>query len=78
MTGLWNLRESREDSGGRTKRLLHSGLLLASDAGFTYTGITLADDARRNQAARADHRNVAYYSMGVAMAGYGIMLVGDH
>jgi hypothetical protein len=78
VTGLWNLYESRGNEVGRTKRLLHSALLLASDAGFTYTGITLASDAKRSETARVDHRNYAYYSMGAAMAGYGIMLVGDH
>lgn len=78
VTGLWNLWESRDNEVGRTKRLLHSALLLASDAGFTYSGIKLASDARHNQVARNDHKNVAYYSMGVAVAGYGIMLVGDH
>jgi len=78
VTGLWNLWESRDNSVGRTKRLLHSALLLASDAGFTYTGIALASDAKRNSAARTNHKNYAYYSMGAALAGYGIMLVGDH
>ena len=78
VTGLWNLWESRDNEVGRTKRLLHSALLLASDAGFTYSGIALASDARKNQAARNDHKNVAYYSMGSALAGYGIMLVGEH
>jgi hypothetical protein len=78
VTGLWNLYESRSNDVGRTKRLLHSALLLASDAGFTYTGITLASDAKRSETSRVDHRNYAYYSMGAAVAGYGIMLVGDH
>jgi hypothetical protein len=78
VTGLWNLWESRGNEVGRTKRLAHSALLLASDAGFTYSGIKLASDARHNQVARNDHKNVAYYSMGAALAGYGIMLVGDH
>lgn len=78
VTGLWNLWEGREADVGRTKRLIHSALLLASDAGFTYSGITLASDAKRNQDSRNKHKNVAYYSMGAALAGYGIMLVGDH
>jgi hypothetical protein len=78
VTGLWNLYESRSNEVGRTKRLLHSALLLASDAGFTYTGITLASDAKRSETSRVDHRNYAYYSMGAAVAGYGIMLVGNH
>jgi hypothetical protein len=78
VTGLWNLWEGREAETGRTTRFIHSALLLASDAGFTYSGITLASDAKRNQDSRNKHKNVAYYSMGAALAGYGIMLVGDH
>lgn len=78
VTGLWNLWESRDNEVGRTKRLLHSGLLLASDAGFTWSGIKLASDAKRDANARIQHKNVSYYSMGAALAGYGIMLVGNH
>ena len=78
VTGLWNLWESRDNEVGRTKRLLHSGLLLASDAGFTWSGIKLASDAKRDADARNQHKNVSYYSMGAALAGYGIMLVGNH
>ena len=78
VTGLWNLWESRDNEVGRTKRLLHSGLLLASDAGFTWSGIKLASDARNDSNARNEHKNVSYYSMGAALAGYGIMLVGTH
>jgi len=78
VTGLWNLWESRNNEVGRTKRLLHSGLLLASDAGFTWAGIKLASDAKEDSNARNQHKNVSYYSMGAALAGYGIMLVGNH
>ncbi|MEO7457948.1 MAG: hypothetical protein ABIY52_16955 [Gemmatimonadaceae bacterium] len=78
VTGLWNLWDSRDNTQGRGKRLLHSGLMLASDAGFAYTGFVLAGDAKRDIASREDHRNYAYYSMGAALAGYAVMLVGDH
>lgn len=77
VTGLWNLWESRENEAGRTKRILHSALMLASDAGFAYTGLKLADDAKHSVAGREDHRNLAYYSMGAALAGYGLMLLPD-
>ncbi|MEO8335931.1 MAG: hypothetical protein ABI664_13215 [bacterium] len=78
VTGLWNLWESRSNEVGRTKRLLHSALLLGSDAGFAWSGIKLASDARHDSDARNQHRNVAYYSMGAAAVGYGIMYFGDH
>jgi hypothetical protein len=78
LTGLWNLWDTRGESEGRTKRWLHSGLMLASDAGFAYAGIKLSDDAEESASRREDHRNMAYYSMATALAGYGIMLIGDH
>ncbi|MDQ2665438.1 MAG: hypothetical protein M3Z05_05450 [Gemmatimonadota bacterium] len=77
VTGLWNLWESRDNEVGRTRRLVHSALLLASDAGFTYAGIKLASDARNDSRARDNHKKISYYSMGAALAGYGIMLVGN-
>lgn len=78
VTGLWNLWDSRDNEVGRTKRWVHSALLLGSDAGFTWSGIKLASDAKNSQAGRDQHRRVSYISMGAALAGYAIMLVGDH
>ena len=77
VTGLWNLWASRDNEVGRTRRFAHSVLLLASDAGFTYAGIKLAGDARRDSAARDRHRMISDYSMGAALAGYGLMYVGN-
>ncbi|HEX5972817.1 MAG TPA: hypothetical protein VFY85_12880 [Gemmatimonadaceae bacterium] len=77
VTGVWNLWESRGNETGRTKRWIHSILLLASDAGFTYSGIS-AGDAEESQATRDRHRNVSYAAMASALAGYAVMLVGDH
>lgn len=78
VTGLWNLWDSRHVETGRTKRIIHSVLLLASDGGFAASGANVGDDLQQSQASRRNHRNVAYASMGVALAGYGIMLVGEH
>jgi hypothetical protein len=75
VTGVWNAWESRDVEQGRGRRLLHSALMLASDAGFTYAGIKLADEAKRSPDGRSRHRRVAYISMGAALAGYGVMLV---
>src|ERR1044071_8021915 len=38
VTGVWNLWESRNDPAGRTRRLVHTALMLASAAGFAYPG----------------------------------------
>ena len=78
VTGVWNLWSTRDQPEGRTKRILHSVLMLASDAGFTYTGIVSTDDTKNSSSARTNHRNWAYASMGTALVGYGIMLIGNN
>jgi len=77
ITGVWSLYDQRANTDGRTRRWVHSILMLASDAGFTWTGIKLADDAKRSSSSRDDHRNVAYASIGTALVGYGIMYFGN-
>ena len=74
VTGVWNLWESRGVSEGRTAKLVHSALMLASDAGFAYAGIKLGPDAHNSFSKRQEHRRVAYISMGSALAGYATML----
>lgn len=77
ITGVWSLYDQRANTDGRTRRWVHSILMLASDAGFTWTGIKLADDAKRSSSDRNLHRNWAYASMGTALVGYGIMYFGN-
>jgi hypothetical protein len=74
VTGVWNLWESRGVTEGRTVRLVHGALMLASDAGFTYAGVVLGPEAKNSLAKRQEHRRVAYISMGGALAGYATML----
>jgi hypothetical protein len=75
VTGVWNLWDSRSAPQGRTKRYLHALLMLASDAGFTYAGVKLSNDAENSSDARRKHRNFAYASMGTALVGSGIMVI---
>ena len=75
VTGLWNLWDSRAVEQGRTRRTIHTLLMLASDAGFAYAGIKLSEDAEQSADARRRHRNTAYASMGVAITGAGMMLL---
>jgi len=75
VTGLWNLWDSRSVSQGRTRRTIHTILMLASDAGFTYAGVKLSNEAENSAEKRKDHRNLAYASMGVAITGSGMMLL---
>jgi hypothetical protein len=72
VTGAWNFWESRHEPVGRTRRLVHSVLMLAADAGFVYTG-AIAQSARRSQDGANRHRNAAIVSMSAATAGTLIM-----
>jgi hypothetical protein len=78
VTGVWNLWESRNVTQGRALRFVHAGLMLASDAGFTYAGVKLGPDATRSGAKRQQHKRVALISMSGALLGYGAMLFGQH
>ncbi|MEO7454973.1 MAG: hypothetical protein ABIY52_01835 [Gemmatimonadaceae bacterium] len=75
VTGLWNLWDSRAVEQGRTKRTLHAILMLASDAGFTYAGARLSEDAENSIEKRREHRKWAYGSMATALTGVGLMTV---
>lgn len=67
-TGLWNLYDSRKDPSDRKKKVIHSVLMLASDAGFAVTGL-VAGDAREDSGRRSLHKNLAIGSMGLSTAG---------
>jgi hypothetical protein len=74
VTGALNWWETRhDDAPGRAWRTAHALLMIASDAGFAYTG-SLAGDAQNSQAARDRHRQWAIGSMAVALASYAMML----
>jgi hypothetical protein len=77
VTGVWNAWESRGVSEGRTVRLIHGALMLASDAGFAYAGAKLGPEATRSGVKRREHRQLAMISMGTALAGYATMLVAN-
>jgi hypothetical protein len=72
VTGVWNLWEARSDPAGRPRRLLHSALMIAADAGFAWTG-QLAGSAKHNVNAQQKHRNVALGSMAISTVGAGMM-----
>jgi hypothetical protein len=74
VTGVWNLWDSRAVEKGRTKRYLHTILMLASDAGFTYAGVRLSEQAENSADKRREHREWAYGSMATALVGSGIMV----
>ena len=76
VTGVWNLWEGRKDPNGRTRRIVHSVLMLAADAGFVAAASLAPDnDDGSFMTDRSAHRNVAIASMSIATASYLYMLV---
>jgi hypothetical protein len=77
ITGLWNLWDARDDAAGRTRRTVHSILMLASDAGFAITGAVAPGGHDSNfsdlQNRRRLHRNVAIGSMAISTVGAAMM-----
>ena len=67
VTGVWNLWDSRKDPSGRTKRIVHSVLMLASDAGFATAAAVGSDDDEGGS--RTTHRNIALASIGASTVG---------
>lgn len=67
VTGAMNLWESRAQTEGRTRRLLHGLSMTTALAGFTYAGVRLSEEAHRSAAKREQHRNVALGSMALTL-----------
>ena len=72
VTGLWNLWDARQEPAGRARRYLHTGLMLASDAGFAWAG-AIGGDAKRNYLTAQRHRNIALGSIALSTAGTALM-----
>lgn len=71
ITGAWNLWESRHQPAGRTRRLVHTALMLAADAGFVYTASLAGEAGREDEGPRSaeggrKHRNAAIASISLA------------
>ena len=77
VTGAWNLWDARKDPAGRTRRYIHSALMILSDAGFVATGALAPGHPDPgepvDQNRRRLHRSVAIASMSTALAGYVMM-----
>ena len=78
VTGAWNLIEGRKDPNGRTRRVIHSLLMMASDVGFLATAVSHPSshepDPFKYINDRSTHRNIAIASISTATVGYLIML----
>lgn len=77
VTGVWNMWDGRKDPNGRTRRLVHTVMMLGANAGFLATASLAPDDDDGGgfSSDRSAHRNMAIASMGVATGSYIYMLV---
>jgi hypothetical protein len=77
ITGGLNLLEAGTDPSGRTRRFLHTGLMLASDLGFVITAAQTPSEQSFDfgdvQRSRIRHRNWAIGSMALSAAGTAMM-----
>jgi hypothetical protein len=73
VTGLWNLWDSRGAPQGRALRYTHALMMLTADAGFTYAGAKLSEEAESDLDKRRLHRTIALSSMGITIAS-GLMM----
>lgn len=75
VTGAWNLWDSRKDPTGRTKRLVHSALMLGADAGFALAAAAAGDDEGEGDGGdgNSTHKAIALTSIGVSTAGTVLM-----
>jgi hypothetical protein len=62
-----NLWDSRGVEDGRARRYFHATSMLIADAGFTWAGAVLSEQAERSFAKRRLHRTVALSSMGLSV-----------
>ncbi|MEO8880404.1 MAG: hypothetical protein ABI446_08390 [Gemmatimonadaceae bacterium] len=72
VTGAWNFWDARKDPKGRTRREIHSALMLASDVGVLLTAIS-GSNAKHSLASARTHRTIAISSIALSAVGTGMM-----
>jgi hypothetical protein len=72
VTGVWNFWDSRKDPNGRTRRDVHSALMLLSDVGFVLTAAS-GSSANHSLAQARTHRTIAISSIALSAVGSGMM-----
>lgn len=73
ITGVWNLVESRDVEEGRARRYVHAASMVIADAGFTWAGAVLSEQAERSTEKRKLHRTVALTSIGISVTSATLM-----
>jgi hypothetical protein len=72
VTGAWNFWDSRKDPNGRTRRDVHSALMLLSDVGFVLTAAS-GSSANHSLSQARTHRTIAISSIALSAVGSGMM-----
>jgi hypothetical protein len=67
-TGVWNLWDSRGVEDGKVRRYVHAASMLLADAGFTWAGAKLSEEAETSLEKRKLHRTVALSSIAITVA----------
>ncbi|MFL5615090.1 MAG: hypothetical protein ACJ796_15600 [Gemmatimonadaceae bacterium] len=75
ITGLWNLWDSREDPNGRSRRIVHSVLMLASDAGIA-AAAALAPEREGGFTNAGTYQHRVNVHRGVAIGSFALSTVG--
>lgn len=75
ITGVWNLWDSRKDPEGRTRRIVHSVLMLASDAGFAAAGAT-APGHNHDFGSYSNHQERVNLHRGIAIGSIAASTIG--
>lgn len=75
VTGLWNLWEARQDPDGRTRRTVHSIMMLVSDAGFL-AAAALTPEREHGFTDFTDYQHRVNLHRGVAIGSFALSTVG--
>lgn len=75
ITGLWNLWDSREDPYGRTRRIVHSVMMIASDAGIA-AAAALAPERGGGFTNGGTYQQRVNVHRGVAIGSFAIATIG--
>ncbi|MGH7503650.1 MAG: hypothetical protein ACREL7_18135 [Longimicrobiales bacterium] len=76
VTGVMNVMEARRDPSAGARPTLHTALMVLADAGMVWTGITAGGAGKPGPGGRIStkHRKTALVSIGIATAGFLMMV----
>lgn len=76
VTGVLNVMEARRDPAAGVRPTLHTALMMLADAGMVWTGISAGRAGKRGPGGQVGttHRKTALVSMGIATAGFLMMM----